>query len=176
MGIDIYAEWDGMSEAESASQMTGFSVDHGHVGYLREAYHGGPYVTKYLVAEAFECDEATAEIPARVMRRRLPAAVLMSMYRQAKVYSDADLPALRLDASDGKTLRKALVRMCETMSDMVSHKDFARALSKESLQTAARLIEACALPPVHQSFVDFVGLCERKERETGSPCRIVASY
>jgi hypothetical protein len=33
MGIDIYAKWDGMSEAEEAAQITGFSVEHGHVGY-----------------------------------------------------------------------------------------------------------------------------------------------
>ena len=29
---------------------------------------------------------------------------------------------------------------------------------------------------VLQSFSDFVELCERKERETGEPCSIVASY
>ena len=29
---------------------------------------------------------------------------------------------------------------------------------------------------VLQSFRDFVALCERKERETGQPCTIVASY
>jgi len=32
MGIDIYAEWDGMSAAEKTAQTTGFSVEHGHVG------------------------------------------------------------------------------------------------------------------------------------------------
>ena len=30
--------------------------------------------------------------------------------------------------------------------------------------------------PVVQSFVEFVELCERKERETGEPCNITASY
>ena len=29
---------------------------------------------------------------------------------------------------------------------------------------------------VLKSFSDFVELCERKERETGQPCSIVASY
>ena len=29
---------------------------------------------------------------------------------------------------------------------------------------------------VLKSFSDFVELCERKERETGEPCSIVASY
>jgi hypothetical protein len=33
MGIDIYARWNGMTEPERAAQITGFSVEHGHVGY-----------------------------------------------------------------------------------------------------------------------------------------------
>jgi hypothetical protein len=33
IGIDIYAEWDGMSDADKRAQVTGFSVEHGHVGY-----------------------------------------------------------------------------------------------------------------------------------------------
>ena len=54
MGIDIYAKWDRMSRQEEAAQITGFSVEHGHVGYLREAYHGEPYATKVFVPQAFE--------------------------------------------------------------------------------------------------------------------------
>jgi hypothetical protein len=33
MGIDIYAKWDGMTEAQEDAQVTGLSVDHGRVGY-----------------------------------------------------------------------------------------------------------------------------------------------
>jgi hypothetical protein len=33
MGIDICAEWDGMTAAERKAQITGFSVEHGYVGY-----------------------------------------------------------------------------------------------------------------------------------------------
>src|SRR5665213_1209510 len=58
MGIDIYAEWHGMSDAEKKAQVTGFSVEHGHVGYLREAYHGEPYATHVLLAESFETGRA----------------------------------------------------------------------------------------------------------------------
>ena len=58
MGIDIYAQWDGMTAQEEAAQVTGFSIEHGHVGYLREAYHGEPYATKVLVPEAFETGRA----------------------------------------------------------------------------------------------------------------------
>ena len=46
MGIDIYARWNGQSSAEQQAQYTGFSIEHGHVGYLREAYHGAPYATR----------------------------------------------------------------------------------------------------------------------------------
>jgi hypothetical protein len=30
MGIDIYAKWDGMTDAEKKAQVTGFSVEHGY--------------------------------------------------------------------------------------------------------------------------------------------------
>jgi hypothetical protein len=71
MGIDIYARWKGQTDAETQTQMTGFSVVHGHVGYLREAYHGEPYATKYLLREAFEHPAARSHIPASVLRQRL---------------------------------------------------------------------------------------------------------
>ena len=29
-GIDIYAKWDGMTDAEKKAQVTGFSVEHGY--------------------------------------------------------------------------------------------------------------------------------------------------
>jgi hypothetical protein len=49
MGIDIYMRWKGQTDEETQAQFVGFSVVHGHVGYLREAYHGAPYATKYGV-------------------------------------------------------------------------------------------------------------------------------
>ena len=73
MGIDIYAEWRGMTQEESNAQITGFDAAAGHVGYLREAYHGEPYATRVLVPEAFEKGEAA--IPAALLRERLPAAL-----------------------------------------------------------------------------------------------------
>lgn len=54
MGIDIYAKWDGKTEAEYEAQITGFDTTAGSAGYLREAYHGGPYVTNWLMPEAFQ--------------------------------------------------------------------------------------------------------------------------
>jgi hypothetical protein len=123
MGIDIYAEWDGMTEAEHAEQITGFSVEHGHVGYLREAYHGEPYATRVLVPEAFETGRAP--ISAAALEARLPAALEAAERRAREVHDQTD---------------------------------------------------AAAIERVLKSYRDFVALCERKERETGVPCIIIASY
>lgn len=91
MGIDIYMEWDGITEEEGDSQITGFSTTSGHLGYLREAYHGGPYATKILVAEAFESEECVAEIPASVLRSRLPETIKAAKQRQLLIYDGRDV-------------------------------------------------------------------------------------
>jgi hypothetical protein len=128
MGIDIYARWPEQTTAETDAQCTGFSIEHGHVGYLREAYHGEPYATRVLVPEAFdhETNPDGAPIPAKTLRERLPDALAAAMRRQELVYNEGP---------EHETTRAVL-----------------------------------------QSFSDFVELCERKERETGQPCSIVASY
>lgn len=125
MGIDIYAKWDGMSREEEQAQITGYSAVQGRVGYLREAYHGEPYATLLLVPEAFDEGEGNAEIPARLMRQRLPQVLEAAEQREKLIYGETD----PLDVE--------------------------------------RVLD---------SFRDFVTLCERKERETGRPCRIIASY
>lgn len=88
MGIDIYAEWKGMSDAEKKAQLTGFSVEHGHVGYLREAYHGEPYATHVLVAEAFETGRAS--ISAATLRERLPETLELAEQRERELYGETD--------------------------------------------------------------------------------------
>jgi hypothetical protein len=123
LGIDIYAEWNGMSDGEHAAQDTAFSVEHGHVGYLREAYHGEPYATKILVPEAFETGRAL--ISAKKSTKRLPEALAAAEERERGIY---------------------------------------------------RVTDAKAIGRVLKSYRDFVALCERKERETGRPCLIIASY
>jgi hypothetical protein len=86
MGIDIYAKWQGQTEAEAKAQIVGFSVVHGHIGYLREAYHGEPYATQYLVSEAFESSNGEAQIAASVLRERLPETIRLAKERQRDVY------------------------------------------------------------------------------------------
>jgi hypothetical protein len=93
MGIDIYMRWDGITEQEKQSQLTGFSVTSGHLGYLREAYHGGPYATKKLVPEAFEAEDAgyEAQISAELMRARLPEVIETCLHREQHVYGKTNV-------------------------------------------------------------------------------------
>jgi len=70
MVIDVYAIWHGMTAVDSALQARCFGPVFGHLGYLQEDHHGGPYATKALVPEVFERPRAT--IPASLLRDRLP--------------------------------------------------------------------------------------------------------
>ena len=108
LGIDIYLFWDGMTDAEKRAQQTGFRIDAGDVGYLREAYHGGPYATQVLVPEAFHCaqlgaaaaqeagydsdDMGAVHIPAATLRGRLEAVCGLVIKRAAKVYGQSLAP------------------------------------------------------------------------------------
>jgi hypothetical protein len=86
MGIDIYLEWDGMTEKEKDKQYTGF-VPKGKVGYLREAYHGGPYPSKFLITENWERQpEEGFSIPNKVLRKRLPKVIKAIITRETKIY------------------------------------------------------------------------------------------
>ena len=114
MGIDILLSWDAMTGEERNAQLTGFRIDAGHVGYLREAYHGGPYATQLLVPEAFhtqqlggaaareagfDVDERAAVcIAGATLRGRLDAVCGVVIRRAAKVYGDTltlDSPEVR---------------------------------------------------------------------------------
>jgi len=88
MGIDIYAKWDRMSMQDEAAQITGFSVEHGHVGYLREAYHGEPYATKVLVPEAFTYGRA--RIDALTLKMRLAETLQAAERRERELYMAND--------------------------------------------------------------------------------------
>jgi hypothetical protein len=184
MGIDIYAEWRDITKDEKNAQYTGFSVVHGNAGYLREAYHGGPYMTRFLVQEAFNADEAQAPIPAATLRERLPAAVMLSIYRRHVVYGEGS-PGV-IDVPDGAPIEQAIGSVIAKMFGEGGPIDQARTGSKEAELVAritdeqkrktAELIEARNLPDYALSIVDFVRLCEAKEAEKGEPCNIIASY
>ena len=90
MGIDIYMRWDNMTETEKDEQYTGFDIETGHTGYLREAYHGSPYATRELVPEAFEdgVPDEGASISCEVLRERLPRTIELHIKRQKDVYKE----------------------------------------------------------------------------------------
>ena len=88
MGIDIYMRWDGMTEEDRDKQITGFDATVGEVGYLREAYHGGPYATHYLLEEAFEDDAGEVHIPAKELRERLPLTKDIVIQRAKEGYKE----------------------------------------------------------------------------------------
>lgn len=152
------------------------------VGYLREAYHGGPYVTRYLLAETFN-DKGEAAIPAATLRARLPATVLLALYREHILYEQPERPGeIDLD-SDGKdSLLSAMtgifgpggqIERAKTGTDADA---LVAAMTPEQLAQAADRIAKRDLPEHALWFVEFVELCERKEAETGQPCTIENSY
>jgi hypothetical protein len=87
MGIDIYARWENQTGYEAQVQEEAWlTAEAGDVGYLREAYHGEPYATRYLVAEAFASEDGTAFIAAATLRERLPETLRIAEERERKVY------------------------------------------------------------------------------------------
>jgi len=107
MGIDIYARWKGQTPNEVANQYAGWlSAWHGNRGYLREAYHGAPYATKFLCAEAFATGEA--RIPASVLRERLPRTLELVEERERLIYKSEDA-----DIKTTKQSFREFVALCE---------------------------------------------------------------
>ena len=88
MGIDIYMRWDGMTEEDRDKQITGFDATVGEVGYLREAYHGKIFATKYLVKEAFVKDAGEVYISPKELRKRLPLTKDIVIQRFRDVYKE----------------------------------------------------------------------------------------
>jgi len=167
MGIDIYLEWEGQTLTERQKMCTGFSTTSGEVGYLREAYHGGPYATQILLREAFESEDCRAQIPAAVLRERLthvtePARGKMAGHDMAAAISDmftkmgmeSAVPSIKAALTEPQTVEEAIHERCKNLYS-----------GDESYAEE-----------VVQSFRSFVALAERKERETGQPCTVYASY
>lgn len=204
MGIDIHATWAGMTDEEREAQITGFSVAHGHVGYLREAYHGKPYATYELVPESWDHDlfiEASdddpnyegVEIKAIELFRRLPRTIIAALIREATLYKDG-------------TARDLLMRVgIEPKSPEQSHPGHIKVESKEEVDTAVRqallgivpdmknpasghlpapsgaitrdwLDEVIESVPAVASLINFVHLVVSKENETMKPVRIYNSF
>lgn len=174
MGIDVYLEWEGMDEEKKQEQYScGFSIMGGHTGYLRESYHGEPYATQILVREAFESDDCRAQIPAAVMRERLtnvtePAYGKTGGHKAAQMFAQImraavqDMPGIAVEGAEGMTSGQTSPMTVEE----------AVAIRARTLYNADDDEVAATL----NSFRNFVELAERKERETGKPCTVYASY
>jgi len=89
VGIDMYLEWNGQTEAEKNAQYCGYDTTKGNLGYLREAYHGEPYATKVLAPECWGAESEVA-IPAATLRARLPAVLEVAKERAVKLYHDKE--------------------------------------------------------------------------------------
>lgn len=90
MGIDIYMRWKGMKKGDEGAQVVGCSDTSGHLGYLREAYHGEPYATRALLPEAFASRGGEAKIKAELLSQRLPAVLKVAAERNKKLYKGAN--------------------------------------------------------------------------------------
>lgn len=173
MGIDIYLEWDGMEEEDKKEQYSsGFSITAGGTGYLREAYHGEPYATQILVREAFEAENCRAEIPAAVMRERLtnvtePAYGKTGGHKAAQLFTELAKAAYAGD--DEIRVEGGCTGSGQTLPMTV----------EEAVTIRARKLynaDDAEVAETLRSFREFVDLAERKERETGKPCTVYASY
>jgi hypothetical protein len=87
MGIDVYARWRNQKKDEKEKQFTGFRLDKGDVGYLREGYHGEPYATKHMFKETFNLRDGTREYDAAELVKRLPHTLMVVRERAEKVYN-----------------------------------------------------------------------------------------
>lgn len=173
MGIDVYLRWNAQTEEDKNKQMRcGFSTVSGDVGYLREAYHGGPYATHILVREAFESGDGTAEIPAATMRERLTNVTEPA---RGKILYATDIVAAEI------------MRLLESAGPAVAVTGRHAGYAPTEPQTVAECVRAryarvypdataADVADALQAFYDFVALAETKEQELGRPCTVVASY
>ena len=91
MGIDIFAEWDKQSKSKRKTPLDAWlATVSADIGYLRESYHGEPYATRFLFAEAFASETGKAQIPAETLESRLPMALKLVEERARKLYEATD--------------------------------------------------------------------------------------
>jgi hypothetical protein len=162
MGIDVYLKWPGQTPEEQLAQEDAYlSLDGGSVGYMRESYTGGPYVTKLLARDAFESPTRQAEIPAAVLRERLTSVTE---------------PVYGLNAAD--IIAREITKQLEDTGASVLHPRPYRTspMTAEEAIAARYATEPDVARAVLKSVRDFVALAEAKELETGRPCTVRVEY
>ncbi len=182
MGIDVYMAWSDMTEEEEKARYTGFSTHSGHVGYLREAYHGGPYATNVLLPECFQDGNNEHQYDGADLRARLPETVFAALYREAHVYhEDARAGLYEGGMEDLPNVLNKLFDNVQALNVQQSA-DTLQLTDNEAMAYAMHHMTEWveqgkdALPPVAKAFVDFVELAENKTQEEGELVTIYASY
>lgn len=176
MGIDVYLEWDNKTDEEEKAQYVGFDVRSGDVGYLREAYHGGPYGTHILIQEDWNV-EGGVEVENSVLRSRMGIVAKAVIWRNYKLYySNGDKPhgVVEIDKEGVPELLDSLKTIFSDMEqfnhppeieDIPLSDDEAFKLMQEHVEIAWSV----------KSFYDFVALHGVKERAGLNP-KIIVSY
>lgn len=188
MGIDIYLKWDGMTAKDKKQQITGFSTTAGKTGYLRESYHGGPYATHIFFREAFEAESYEAEIPAAVMRERMDSVTEPARGCDAG-HHFAQLMQQALNATDipeDANPQEIMAQISSAVRSQMQEEGVTCEPTTEPMTGREAIYLRCLrLYPndgkeyadeVLKSFEEFIALAEQKERETGQPCTVIASY
>ena len=170
MGIDIYMVWDNQTQEEHEAQLTGFSTVHGHVGYLREAYHGGPYATQLLFPEAFVGGSEGAVIASSLLRERMtkvpvePSPEVLTGHNTAVLVMES-MKSMGFDRVDPPTIKPA------TLESMTVEE----AIIERSMRVYGEDENSQETQEILKSFRDFVSLYETLETQGKNP-RIIASY
>ena len=162
MGINVYLSWAGQTLEEQAAQEDAYlALDGGSVGYLRESYSGGPYVTKILVRDAFEAPTRRAHIFAAILRERL------TMVTE---------PAYGFDAGDMAV--REITEQLEMSGASVSHPRAGKTfpMTVEEAVEARYRDDPEKARGVLESVRRFVALAEAKELETGKPCGVRVEF
>ena len=99
MGIDCYLinpDTNKLHAEETGQEhRMGFNIMSGDAGYLREAYHGGPYATQVLLPEGWideheRDEEGNFTLEASTLRHRLPKTLEAATIRNRQNYSGQD--------------------------------------------------------------------------------------
>jgi len=203
MGIDIYIMREKAPTKDDKAEL--FDINQGHVGYLREAYHGGPYATELLVPEAFKTETGKIQISAAAMRNRLKEkqdATNAIRVREAEVVTLVLEKMLAKRKSQPKPANSeqttepdnSEAHIVQEILNNIRPADMQEAIAtlverNHTLPKKLSVIEAVVLRNkllYHhsdeeieknvQSFIDFVELAEKMEEEHGHPCTIYASH
>lgn len=179
MGIDIYLEWKDMRKKEKKAQICGFDTGAGRFGYLREAYHGGPYPSKMLVREAFEAPKCRAKIPAAVMKKRLTSVTEPAVAgEEAHAISMIMAEVVKRLRETGQMPKDG--EILQVTPDVVKSGKTTPMTVEEAVRERCRIVypdmSANDVENLVNSYRGFVALAEQKEKETGEPCTVYASY